>query len=119
VPHLFACSRIVLGIGTVAQSDRLVALKMRDFDGPMSGSCYVTQRNSDLELLYEVGEEIAVYGSDDECVHVVRELLNDDRRREQIAAAGRRRAASAHTWELRFRQLLAVLRGEETGVEYG
>ncbi len=110
VPLLFARSRIVLGVGTIGQSDRLVALKLRDFDGPMSGSCYVTQWNPDLARLFEVGSEIAVYRSEEECVEVVGELLGDNMRREAIAARGRKRALREHTWEHRFRELLRILR---------
>lgn len=109
--RLFAQSRIVLGVGTIGQSEKLLALKLRDFDGPMSGSCYVTHDNPDLRLLYRVGEEIAVYADERQCVDIVRSLLADDDRRERVARAGRARACSTHTWEARFAYLFDVLRG--------
>ena len=111
VPDLFAQSRIILGVGTVGQSRSLVALKLRDFDGPMSGSCYVTQANPDLSLVYDVGRELAVYLDEADAVQVVRALLIDDERRTAIADAGRSRAARDHTWAHRFEQLFAVLQG--------
>ena len=116
VPDLFAQSRIILGVGTVGQSRSLVALKLRDFDGPMSGSCYVTQANPDLSLVYDVGRELAVYLDEADAVQVVRALLIDDERRTAIADAGRSRAARDHTWAHRFEQLFAVLQGSETAV---
>lgn len=109
VPDLFARSRIVLGTGAVGQSERLVALKLRDFDGPMSGSCYVTQRNADLDPLFRVGEEVVVYEDVEDCVGVISGLLADAARRERIAYAGRARAEGEHTWGHRFRHLMVVL----------
>lgn len=113
VPTLFVRSKIVLGVGTVGHSETLLALKLRDFDGPMSGSCYVTHDNSDLGLVYDVGNEIEVYEEGADCVRVVTELLADDGRCERIATAGRRRAAAEDTWEQRFQELFGILRGAE------
>ena len=114
IPELFAQSRIVLGVGAVGQSRSLVALKLRDFDGPMSGSCYVTQANPDLRLVYDVDQELAVYRDEADAVQVVRALLIDDERRAAIAHAGRIRAERDHTWARRFEELFDVLRGSET-----
>lgn len=111
LPRLFAQSKIVLGVGTIGHSERLLALKMRDFDGPMSGSCYVTTKNPDLDLVYRVGEEIAVYEDETECVDVVQRLLADDDLREEIGRRGRMRAERDHTWAERFRSLMELLTG--------
>jgi glycosyl transferase family 1 len=112
VPRLFATSKLVLGIGTVGHSEQLMALKMRDFDGPMSGSCYVTHANPDLSDLFEIGSEIEVFHDDLDCVRVAKELLGDDSRREELARRGRRRAERDHTWRSRFDTILEVLRGD-------
>lgn len=112
VPAAFAQAKVVLGVGTIGQSASLVALKLRDFDGPMSGSCYVTTANPDLDLVYDIGREIVTYADIDDCARVVRELLADDERRHRIAAAGRERAVRDHSWERRFGELFAFLRGE-------
>ena len=114
VPRLFAESRIVLGIGTVGHSSSLRALKLRDFDGPMSGTCYVTHDNPDLHLVYDVGREIAVYRDEDDAVAVVCSLLAHSERRDAIAQAGRSRAERDHTWERRFASLFEVLRGNRS-----
>ena len=100
-PTVFAQSRIVLGVGTVGHSTRLLSLKLRDFDGPMSGSCYLTLENPDLHTLYEIGTEIVTYGSPDGCVREVKALLLDETRREEIARRGRARALHDHTWDAR------------------
>lgn len=111
VPRLFAASRIVLGVGTIGHCEDFYALKLRDFDVPMSGSCYLTHDNRDLHDLFAVGEEIVTYRSVDDCLDRIRELLGNASRREAIAAAGRRRAARDHTWQRRFESLFARLAG--------
>ncbi len=110
VPRLFAQSKIVLGVGTIGYCEDFYALKMRDFDGPMSGSCYVTHDNPDLRLAYKVGEELVTYRSVEDCVEKVRWYLSHEEERERIAQAGRERALADHTWEKRFNDLFDVLR---------
>lgn len=114
VPRLFAQSKIVLGVGTIGHCRDFYGLKLRDFDGPMSGSLYLTHANPDLDRLFRVGQEIATYRDPADCVAQARQLLADDTRREGIAQAGRARAAADHTWERRFAQLFAAL-GADTG----
>jgi spore maturation protein CgeB len=110
VPRLFAQSKIILGIGTIGHSTDFYALKMRDFDATMSGSCYLTHPNPDLSLLFEVGKEILTYSSCQDCVAKVRYYLEHDEEREAIAAAGHARAEREHTWTRRFSEVFDFLR---------
>ena len=109
VPILFAKARIVLGIGTIDYCTDLYSLKMRDFDGPMSGSMYLTHANPDLFDLYKVGEEIVVYTRVSECVDKAIYYCRHPDERETIAQRGRARAEQEHTWEIRFRAILTAL----------
>jgi hypothetical protein len=109
VPRLFAQSKILLGVGTIGYCHDFYALKLRDFDGPMSGSLYLTHANPDLDDLYRVGQEIATYRNVADCVTRARHLLAHDDERERIAGAGRLRASADHTWEKRFGSLFAIL----------
>lgn len=109
VPRLFAQSRIVLGVSAIGHCPDFVGLKLRDFDAPMSGSCYLTQKNDDLLGLYEIGHEIDTYHSVMGCVERVHYLLAHDAERESIAAAGRARAVRDHTWDVRLNSLWAHL----------
>ena len=111
VPRVFAQSKIVLGVGTIGYCKDFYSLKMRDFDGPMSGSLYLTHDNSDLRDLYEVGKEIDTYTSAIDCLQKVRHYLNDADARERLAAAGRERAIRDHTWDRRFSDLFGLLTG--------
>lgn len=109
VPRLFAQSKIVLGVGTIGHSDSFCALKLRDFDAPMSGSCYLTMDNPDLNDLFEIGREIVTYRDIAGCVATAKRLLANDDEREAIARAGRVRALSDHTWDGRFLRLFRDL----------
>ncbi|MBI2311631.1 MAG: glycosyltransferase [Betaproteobacteria bacterium] len=111
VPRLFAQSKIVLGVGTIGHCEDFYALKLRDFDAPMSGSFYLTHDNPDLRAVYEVGREIETYRSIAECVDKVRAFLGDEAARERIARDGRERAVRDHTWDRRFGDLVSLLMG--------
>ncbi len=110
VPKLFAQSKIVLGVGTIGHCRDFYALKMRDFDGPMSGSLYLTHANPDLATLFEFDREIVVYSSIGDCVNKVRHHLADATTRERIAQAGCARAVKDHTWSRRFDEIFSRLR---------
>ncbi len=109
MPELFALSRIVLGVGTISHCTDFYALKMRDFDGPMSGSLYLTHHNPDLEDLYIIGKEIETYKTPEECAQKVRYYLDHPDEAEAIGRAGRERAVKDHTWEKRFEKVLRVI----------
>ena len=110
VPRLLAQSRIILGIGTIGHCRDFYALKMRDFDGPMSGSLYLTSDNPDLRLVYDVGKEIVTYRTVDDCVKKTLYYLRNDQEREEIASRGHQRAVCDHTWSARFSFLFSELR---------
>lgn len=107
--RLFAQSKVILGVGTIGHCSNFHALKLRDFDAPMSGSAYLTHDNPDLAGLYDIGREIATYRDVDECVDRARALLADDAARESMAQAGRARALRDHTWDRRFAELFRLL----------
>ena len=111
VPRIFAQSKIVLGIGTIGHCTDFYALKLRDFDAPMSGSFYLTNENPDLKNLYEIGREIETYADIADCVKKVKFYLIHDIERESIASAGRLRALRDHTWLRRFSDLFGSLNG--------
>lgn len=110
VPRLFAQSKIILGLGTIGHCTDFYSLKLRDFDGPMSGSFYLTHDNPDLHQLYKIGREIATYRDVEDCIEKVKWYLSHDEERESIASAGRQRALNDHTWIRRFSDLFTTLK---------
>jgi hypothetical protein len=112
LPKLFAQSKIVLGVGTIGHCRDFYALKMRDLDGPMSGSLYITHNNEDLYKLFDVGKEIVVYNTIDDCIEKVRYFLEHEIERDEIARNGFEKARKKHTWMNRFHYLHQVLVNE-------
>jgi len=112
VPELFAQSKIVLGCGAIGHCSNFLALKLRDFDGPMSGSLYITHDNPDLYPLFEEGKELVTFRTIPEAVEKVKYFLNSPKEMQNIAVAGRRRAFTEHTWARRFQLILTQLAKE-------
>lgn len=110
VPKLFAQSKIILGVGTIGYCTDFFTLKLRDFDGPMSGSMYLTHDNQDLHKLFAIDKEITTFKNEADCISKVKYFLAHDNEREAIARAGRSRAACEHTWDHRFSALFSTLR---------
>ena len=99
---IYSRSRINLGFAGIGYSNRLMCLKGRDFEVPMSGGLYLTQHNPELELVYEIGKEIVTYQDVEDCARQIRSLLADEIRAAAIRRAGRERALRDHTYEARW-----------------
>lgn len=110
IPELFTQSRIVLGVGTIGHCTDFYSLKMRDFDGPMSGSLYLTHHNPDLEELFAIGKEIETYTTPEECARKVRYYIDHPDEADAIGMSGRARAAKEHTWEKRFEKVFKTIK---------
>ncbi len=105
VINLFSRSRINLGFGGIGYSRKLLCLKGRDFEVPMSGGLYLTQDNPELALVYDVGREIVTYKDASQCARQVMRLLGDPERANAIRQAGRQRALRDHTYETKWSQV--------------
>ncbi len=106
---VYARSRINLGFGGIGHSRRLVCLKGRDFEVPMSGALYLTQHNPELALVFDLGREIVTYQSEADCARTILDLLADPGRAAQIRSAARARCLRDHTYLVRWRQVLRAL----------
>jgi hypothetical protein len=105
---LYSRSRINLGFAGVGHSKKLMCLKGRDFEVPMSGGLYLTQNNPELALVYQVGREIVTYESEDDCAQKIRWLLDNPVEASSIRERGRRRALKDHTWDKRFTDIFEI-----------
>jgi spore maturation protein CgeB len=108
VVRLFSRSRINLGFGGVGYSRRLLCLKARDFEVPMSGGLYLTQENPELEEVFDVGREIVTYRGAADCAETIESLLSDPARAKSIREAGRARCLREHTYERRWREVFEL-----------
>jgi len=101
--------RIILGVGTIGFCEDFYALKLRDFDATLSGSCYITHRNKDLELLFDENE-IVLCQSNDEYVTKIQFLLKNNEVLEDRAKRSYIRARDFHTYEIRFKSLFKAIK---------
>jgi hypothetical protein len=107
--ELYARSRINLGCGGIGFSHRLLCLKGRDFEVPMSGAVYLTQHNPELSLVFDVGREILTYRDIDDCADIIRRTLADPGAARRLRAAARARALRDHSYAARWSGVLRML----------
>ncbi|PWT73899.1 MAG: hypothetical protein C5B60_07585 [Chloroflexi bacterium] len=102
---IYSCSRINLGFGGIGHSRRLVCLKGRDFEVPMSGGLYLTQYNPELARVFNIGKEIVTYADERDCALKIKQLLEDEAGAALIRKAGYDRAIRDHTYEARWERV--------------
>jgi len=106
---IYAKSRVNLGFGGIGHSRKLVCLKGRDFEVPMSGAVYLTQHNPELALVFDIGREVLTYRDVQDCARNIREVLADESRAAEIRGAARARSLRDHTYFARWRPVLETL----------
>ena len=106
---LYSRSRVNLGCGGIGFSHKLLCLKGRDFEVPMSGAVYLTQDNPELSEVFEVGREILVYRDIEDCARVIRATLNDPVGADGIRRAARARCVRDHTYTARWTTVFRAL----------
>jgi spore maturation protein CgeB len=84
-------------------------LKARVFEVTGAGGCLLTEPSNQLESFFVPGRELAVFRDADELAGCIRHLLAHPAERDAMALAGQARTAAEHTYEARFRSLLAAL----------
>jgi spore maturation protein CgeB len=103
--RMYSRSHVSLGFGVVGDThlgQPRFQVRLRDFEAPMSGACYLAQHLDELAEYYRLGEEIDTFRSKDELLEKVRLYLGSPDRAEALRRAGRERALRDHTWEARF-----------------
>lgn len=87
----------------------LVYSRLRDVEAPMMGACYLTETCPDVEYLYDVGTEVAVYQDAEQLSEEANRLLEDCVTRANLRRRGREAALARHTWRHRFESLFQTL----------
>ncbi|HSU72664.1 MAG TPA: glycosyltransferase [Candidatus Binatia bacterium] len=83
---------------------------LRAFEIPATKSFELCDYLPDLEQLFVIGKEIAVYRSADDCRRRIRYYLDHPDERRKIARAGYKRVLAEHTFDHRMRTLLSTLK---------
>lgn len=106
---MYSRSKISLGFSTCGEThksaQRILQVRLRDFEAPMSGAFYMVEYMQELEEFFDIGKEIICYQDKADLVYKVKYYLTHDAEREQIRLAGHRRALTEHTWHKRFEKL--------------
>lgn len=116
LPGIFRSSRINLGFSDtgwhgqngIVQSGKLQC-RLRDFEVPMAGGFYLTQKAHDHHIYYKLGEEIETWSEPAELAEKLAFYSLNLRAAERIREAGTKRALECHTWKHRFDRLFTKL----------
>lgn len=104
--RMYSRSKINLGFSTCGDthhdSQRILQIRLRDFEVPMSGGFYMVERMDELAEFFEIGREIVSYDGRDDLVQKIRYYLAHDAEREAIRKAGYERCRRDHSWHKRF-----------------
>jgi spore maturation protein CgeB len=85
------------------------ASNMRMFEATGIGTCLVTDKKDNLNLLFELDREVVTYQSVEECIEKVNWLLEHPQEREKIARAGQDKTLREHTFDRRAIQLNEII----------
>ena len=104
--RMYSRSRINLGFSTCGNTyetdERIVQVRLRDFEVPMSGGFYMVEYMEELEEFFDIGREIVCYTDEDDMVDKIGYYLKHDDERERIRQAGYERCLRDHSWHKRF-----------------
>jgi len=110
---VFSRTKINLGFSSCGDThrgaERILQIRLRDFEVPMSGGFYLVEYMDELAEFFEIDREIVCYGSRDELVEKIRFYLKNDAAREKIRRAGYARARRDHTWQRRFETVFSQI----------
>jgi spore maturation protein CgeB len=90
-------------------------VRLRDFEGPMCRTCYLTGESDEIHEFYEVGKEIDTYQAPEELVEKARFYLGNPDAAERLRESGYRRALRDHTWVKRFGELFGKIQIKSSG----
>jgi len=103
---MYSRSRINLGFSTCGEThragERIMQVRLRDFEVPMSGGFYMVEYMEELEEFFDIGKEIICYNNREDLADKIGYYLSHEREREAIRWAGHRRCRRDHTWRKRF-----------------
>ena len=104
--RMYSRSKINLGFSSCGNTHeteaRILQVRLRDFEVPMSGGFYMVEYMEELEEFFEIGKEIVCYTDKVDLADKIKYYLAHDEERERIRRAGYERCLRDHTWHKRF-----------------
>jgi hypothetical protein len=86
------------------------ACNMRLFEATGTGSLVITDHKKNISELFTPGREIITYKSHKECIEKIRYFLRHEEERKRIARAGQARTLKEHTYLIRMKELLEIIK---------
>lgn len=84
-------------------------IKARVFEVPGAGGCLLTEPADQIEAYLAPGREIEIFSGTEDLADKIRYLLAHPECRDAMAMAGFRKTRDAHTYEVRFTEVLAAV----------
>lgn len=110
---MYSRAKINIGFSTCGNThltgERIMQVRLRDFEVPMSGGFYMVEYMEELEEFFKIGEEIVCYTDARDLSDKVKYYLQHKDEREAIRRAGHERARRDHTWHKRFETAFAEM----------
>ena len=110
---MFSRSKINLGFSTCGDThlaeNRILQVRLRDFEVPMSGGFYMVERSEELGEFFDLENEIIGYRDRQDLLAKIRHFLSHADQRERIRLAGLERARHDHSWHKRFQDAFAQM----------
>lgn len=107
--QLYSRAKINLGFSTCGDThqtgERIMQIRLRDFEVPMSGGFYMVEYMEELEEFFEIGKEIVCYTGPEDLADKIKYYLAHEGAREAIRKAGYERCLRDHTWQQRFEKV--------------
>jgi spore maturation protein CgeB len=103
--QMYSRSKVNLGFSscdTHEAGERILQVRLRDFEVPMSGGFYMVEHMEELEEFFNIGQEIVCYTGKEDLADKIKYYLKHDEERERIREAGHQRCLRDHTWHKRF-----------------
>jgi spore maturation protein CgeB len=104
--RLYSRAKINLGFSTCGNThetgERILQIRLRDFEVPMAGGFYMVEYMEELEEFFDIGKEIVCYVGPEDLADKIKYYLAHDDERESIRKAGHERSLRDHTWQKRF-----------------
>jgi len=86
------------------------ANNMRLFEATGMGSLLLTDKKDNLNQLFEIDKEIVTYSCKEEALEKVKYLLENPHKISEIALAGQARTLKDHSYEVRMKELIEILK---------
>lgn len=100
---------VTLGVSFVGYTKSITTLKGRDFEVPLWGGCYLTQKSEGIQRYYEDGKDLILYNNFSDCIDKIKFLRANPNIRKQIRYNAFMKAQHAAKWENKIFKIIEYL----------